>query len=164
MRNETTRLAVQTKVMRRKPSVLLLLLLLKKVTHAQQTGFVFLREKVFCGQKTVKKREEGFSLFFREEYPAPERRAYSLRKKREREKGKETEGGRTLPMNRFTSVSLRAHASTTRRRLRLLFVFPLSLSLKIRERARREKKKTRENVKVEEWKGEGVRGRLRFHV
>ena len=32
-------------------------------------------------------------------------------------------------MNRFTSVSLRAHASTTRRRRRLLFVFPLSLSL-----------------------------------
>jgi len=45
------------------------------------------------------------------------------------------------------------------------FRFPsLSLSLKIRERARREKKKTRENGKVEEWKGEGVRGRLRFHV
>jgi len=37
-------------------------------------------------------RRKGFSLFFREEYPAP-RRAYSLRKKREREKGKETEGG-----------------------------------------------------------------------
>jgi hypothetical protein len=91
----------------------------------------------------VKKREEGFSLFFREEYPAPRRRAYSLRKKREREKGKETEGGRTLPMNRFTSVSLRAHASTTRRRLRLLFVFPLSLSLLKFEREREERKKKR---------------------
>jgi hypothetical protein len=80
------RLAVQTKVMRRKPSVLLLLLLLllKKVTHAQQVLFFCVKEKVFCGQKTEKKGK-GFSLFFREEYPAP-RRAYSLRKKREREK------------------------------------------------------------------------------
>ena len=43
MRNETTRLAVQTKVMRRKPSVLLLL---KKVRHKQeQVCFMTLDEK-----------------------------------------------------------------------------------------------------------------------
>ena len=49
------------------------------------------------------------------------------------------------------------------------FRFPslsLSLSVKIREREieKKQKKDARENVKVEEWKGEGVRGRLRFHV
>ena len=91
-----------------------------------------------------RRQEEGFSLFFREEYPP--RDARILYEKKWREKGKETQGGgRTLPMNRFTSVSLRAHASTTRRRRRLLFVFPLSLSLLKFEREREIEKKEKKD-------------------
>ena len=142
MRNETTRLAVQTKVMRRKPSVLLLLLLLKKVTH-KQVCFMDEKSALLRGQKvrTQRKSQKGakgrqgaaaggkVSLFSFVKNTRPETRVFFTKKKGERKEKRHRGGGRTLPMNRFTSVSLRAHASTTRRRRRLLFVFPLSLSL-----------------------------------
>ena len=181
MRNETTRLAVQTKVMRRKPSVLLLLLLLKKVTH-KQVCFMDEKSALLRGQKvrTQRKSQKGakgrqgaaaggkVSLFSFVKNTRPETRVFFTKKKGEREMKRDRGGEDSSDEQVYIRLSPRArlnNASSSSSSFR----FPsLSLSVKIREREReilrRKKKKTRENVEVEEWKGEGVRGRLRFHV
>jgi hypothetical protein len=83
-----------------------------------------------------RRQEEGFSLFFREEYPL--RDARILYEKKGREKGKETQGGgedssdeqvyiRLSPRTRLNNASSSSSS----------FRFPsLSLSVKIRERER----------------------------
>jgi hypothetical protein len=82
-----------------------------------------------------RRQEEGFSLFFREEYPL--RDARILYEKKGREKGKETEEGRILPMNQvYIRLSPRTrlnNASSSSSSFRFL---SLSLSVKIRERER----------------------------
>jgi hypothetical protein len=82
-----------------------------------------------------RRQEEGFSLFFREEYPL--RDARILYEKKGREKGKKTQGGgdssdeqvyiRLSPRTRLNNASSSSSS----------FRFPsLSLSVKIRERER----------------------------
>ena len=88
--------------------------------------------------------EEGFSLFFREEYPP--RDARILYEKKGREKGKKTQGGedssdeqvyiRLSPRTRLNNASSSSSS----------FRFPsLSLSVKIRERERDFEKKEKKD-------------------